>query len=86
MMVVVVDGSSSSVTAIQLQVAAGVAGTPGPASGLEADDGPEADATGVLPKVLLGCSGHLVSRLINGPYGAYHGLLFGLVWDTNWSY
>ena len=25
--------------------------------------------------------GDLVSRLSNGPYGAYYGLLFGLVWD-----
>ena len=36
---------------------------------------------------LLGCSfGDLVSRLSNWPYRAYYGLLFGLMWDTKWTY
>ena len=35
---------------------------------------------------LLGCSGDLASRLSNRPYWAYYGLLFGLIWDTNWTY
>ena len=34
---------------------------------------------------LLGRSGDLVSRLSNGPYGAY-GLLWGLIGDTKWTY
>ena len=29
---------------------------------------------------LLGCSGDLVSRLRNGPYGPSYGLLWGLIW------
>ena len=37
-------------------------------------------------KALLGCSGDLVSRLGNGPYGAYNGLLGWLVGDTKWTY
>ena len=35
---------------------------------------------------LLGCSGDLVSRLSNGPYGASYGLLWGLIRDTKWTY
>ena len=28
----------------------------------------------------------LVSRLSNWAYGASYGLLFGLIWDTKWTY
>ena len=35
---------------------------------------------------LLGCSGDLVSRLSNGPYGASYGLIRGLIGDTKWTY
>ena len=34
---------------------------------------------------ILGCSGDLVSRLSNGPYGASYGLC-GLIGDTKWTY
>ena len=36
--------------------------------------------------VALGCSGDLVSRRSSWPYGAYYGMLFGLIWDTKWTY
>ena len=39
-----------------------------------------------VPYILLGCSGDLVSRLSNGPYGASYGLLRWLMRDTKWTY
>ena len=35
---------------------------------------------------LPGCSGDLVSRPSNGPYGASSGISWGLIGDTKWTY
>ena len=37
-------------------------------------------------RVLLGCSGGLVSRLSSGPSGLSDGFLWGLMGDTKWTY
>ena len=42
------------------------------------------DAHGLLSQALLGCSGDLVTRLSNGPYGASSDLLGELIVDTKW--
>ena len=39
-----------------------------------------------LLDAVLVCSGDLVSQLNNGPYGAYYGLLWGLIGDTSRTY
>ena len=48
------------------------------------DAGPTG-TVGAWGRGFLGCARDLVSRLRNGPYRAYDGLLFGLTWDTKWT-
>ena len=50
------------------------------------DDGSSSSKKLHYPVLVLGYPGDLVSRLSNWPYGAYYGLLFGLIWDTKWAY
>ena len=70
----------------------GASGRSSPAGGLAVPQ--DTTNTGILPSMISGIPlvladvyttwmlGDLLSRFSNWPYGAYYGLLFGLVWDT----
>ena len=45
-----------------------------------------ADAANFRQEVIGMLFGDLVSRLSNGPNGASYCLLWGRLWDTNWTY